>query len=85
MLNLSLTNPLRIDTHYSRQVDSKEQSLIFEVRAQLKPTTFQNKYVVQLKLADGKAATGKLLLNVSKDSTQQLLKVGQHLANTRST
>ena len=82
MLNLSLTNPLRIDTHYSRQVDSKEQSLIFEVRAQLKPTTFQNKYVVQLKLADGKAATGKLLFNVSKDSTQQLLKVGQHLANT---
>lgn len=80
MLVLAITNPLKDGSHYARKTHGQEQPLVFEVRAQLKPTTFQNKYVVQLKQANRKAATGKLLLNVSKDSSHSLLKVGQHIA-----
>ncbi|MFT5862814.1 MAG: competence protein ComEC [Flavobacteriales bacterium] len=79
MLNLAITNPLRDSMHYVERMDGQEHRLIFEVQEQLKPTAFQNKYIVHLKRCNGNPATGKLLLNIGKDSSQALLKVGQHL------
>lgn len=84
MLNVAITNPLKDISHYVERMDGKPHRLLFEVREQLKPTAFQNKYVVQLKQCNGNPATGKLLLNIDKDSSQVQLKVGQHILTRTS-
>lgn len=80
MLQLSIHNPTLHTKHYLQQVDGKAHRLVFEVREHLKPTSFQDKYVVRLKQWDGKPMRGKLLLNTAKDSTQKLLNIGQYVA-----
>ena len=57
-------------THYSNfQIqDTLSHQFIIQIKERLKPGKFYEKYIVEVSKIDGKEASGKLLLNVSKDS-----------------
>ncbi|WP_051583781.1 ComEC/Rec2 family competence protein [Dokdonia sp. PRO95] len=69
-------NTLNNDTHFTHTNTSNPSTFLFTVDQVLKPTMYQDKYVVTLKTINKKAASGKVILNVSKDSASQRLRVG---------
>jgi len=60
--------------HFKHELDSS-QTIVFKIREVLKPGKFYDKYVIDLKMINDQKVTGKLLLNVQKDSTFTSLKV----------
>ena len=63
--------------HYSKVISTKNdisQLITFKVREALKPTAYHNKYVVDILKLDQQSVSGKLLLNVQKDSIHTPLK-----------
>ncbi len=70
------TDPLHyIRTQQKNKID--EKTYLFSVNEILKPTRYQNKYVVELKTINDSVHSGKILLNVSKDSLKDRLSVGK--------
>ena len=73
-----LQEPASQPTHYSHTIESHKQQLLFEVRDVLKSSSFQDKYIVAVHQLDKKQTTGKLLLNVYRDTPNHIpLQVGQ--------
>ncbi len=78
LLNTSLHDDKQFSNHYTNVLtfqDSTNATITFRVREILKPSNYHNKYVIDVLKIDSKNLIGKTLLNVDKDSTQQLLKV----------
>ncbi|WP_396598076.1 ComEC/Rec2 family competence protein [Dokdonia sp. R86516] len=69
-------NALNNDTHFTHTNTNNPSTFLFTVDQVLKPTMYQDKYVVTLKTINKKATSGKVILNVSKDSASQRLRVG---------
>jgi len=80
VLNSSLHNDIQFSDHFTNTIsfnDSTSNTITFNVREVLKPSNYHNKYVINVLDIDSKHVFGKSLLNVTKDSTQQLLKVDE--------
>lgn len=79
---VTLQNPENQPSHYINLVDEHDYpSLVLgNISEKLKPGQFQDKYIVSLKEINGIPATGKLLVNISRDTLSFPLEVGQSLA-----
>lgn len=78
ILITNLHNEKNFSNHYTHQISIKKNTLnaiTFRVREVLKSGNFYDKYVIDLFEIDGEKVTGKLLLNIEKDSTKIPLKV----------
>ncbi len=78
ILTISFHNQKNHSQHYTNQFEAdlnSNSAIIFKVREILKPSNYHNKYIINFKSIDGQKVTGKLLLNIQKDSTKTLLKV----------
>jgi len=77
-LTVNIHNQRAHQSHYSKNIPVENDSsrmIQFRVREVLKSTAFHDKYVVDILKMDNKKVTGKLLLNIQKDSLSQPLEV----------
>ncbi|MEZ4792741.1 MAG: ComEC/Rec2 family competence protein [Gelidibacter sp.] len=87
MLTVNVHNQRLFQDHYSKVVSVESEGskcIFFEIREVLKPTAYHDKYVVNILKIDGEKATGKLLLNVQKDSLSNVLQVDDVLMTSTS-
>jgi competence protein ComEC len=75
---LSLSKDIFSQSYYSKYL-KKHNSLILEVNKTLKPSKNYNKYIVAIKQLNNKKVSGRLLLNIKKDSLSAPLGIGQFL------
>jgi len=71
MLTHQLHDQSNFQNHYTKLTElnnNKPKLIRFKIRERLKPSTYHNKYVVNLIRIDSQNVTGKCLLNISKDS-----------------
>ncbi len=63
--------------HYTNLSDSKRafESVTFQIKKRLKPDAYNNKYIVTVNSYNSKEASGKLLINIQKDSLAKTLNV----------
>lgn len=77
---VKIHNPKNYSSHYSNHIDPKAQpydiGIQFYIKERLKPSFYYNKYIVSTKFVDDKAAHGKILLQVARDSSQNILDIG---------
>lgn len=60
--------------HFSHiAIDDTRELIQIKVLQSLKPDRFNNKYFAQIQALNGKPTTGKILLNISKDSLTKIL------------
>lgn len=71
------SNDLKAPQHYTHEETTHPHTLLFSVEEQFKPTRYQDKYLILLRQVNHQFATGKLLLNVARDSTIAPLRVGE--------
>ncbi|MGM8361498.1 ComEC/Rec2 family competence protein [Flavobacterium sp. ARAG 55.4] len=62
-----------------KTVFEKEHSVTLVIREKLKNTTYNQRYIALIKSIDHKNYSGKILLNISKESTLQTLQTGNIL------
>ncbi|RZV63107.1 MAG: DUF4131 domain-containing protein, partial [Flavobacteriaceae bacterium] len=71
-------------SHIDGAIDDTPKHLHIKVSELLKPSLYQDKYLVELVAIDDQKALGKLLLNIDKDSLNTALDVDDELyINTR--
>lgn len=75
-LTMERSDVLNDSDHYTYHVSNSQSTFLFDIVEQLKPTLYQDKFIARVKTVDGNIISGKVLLNVHKDSTQSTLKVG---------
>ncbi|MFD0991551.1 ComEC/Rec2 family competence protein [Mariniflexile jejuense] len=78
VLVTNLHNEKNNSEHYSYQIKHETDSLktiTFRIREVLKPGNYYDKYIIDLLEINNKKVTGKLLLNIQKDSLTKPLKV----------
>lgn len=69
MLTHMLHNPKHSKTHYSRNIQMNNRSLLnFRIQERLKPSQYHDKYIVDLIKINNQSITGTLILNIEKDS-----------------
>jgi competence protein ComEC len=74
ILTYNVHNQRNFESHYTKHIDSNvigTQTMTLKISDRLKPSLYHNKYVVNLISIDDKVVTGKLLLNIEKDSLNQ--------------
>lgn len=64
-------------SHYTHSLSKNAQTHLVNIDRELKPTLYQNKYIVDLIAINNHSKTGKLLLNVHKDTTTLTPKIGE--------
>jgi len=84
ILLLNIHDPLTKPSHYTYHKVSEPQQLLFSVAEVLKSSSFQEKYIVQLHQLDTTVTSGRVLLNVQRDSLTQPLQIG-HWYMTQTT
>lgn len=70
-------NDLKDSQHYTYSKTSNSQKILFSIEETLKPTRYYDKYVIQVRKIQEQNGSGKILLNVTKDSLSKLLRVGE--------
>ena len=76
ILNVKLKDPLEKTDHYSHSTyNSEEDEILLNIREVLKPTLYAEKYVADVMQLNGRPASGKVLLNIDKDSTSSYSKL----------
>ncbi|WP_299119887.1 ComEC/Rec2 family competence protein [uncultured Winogradskyella sp.] len=66
--------------HYTNLNPSENyNSISFKIRERLKPDAYNDKYIVSVNSFNNKSASGKLLINIRKDSLNQSLAVDDYL------
>ncbi|RMB56767.1 ComEC family competence protein [Dokdonia sinensis] len=75
----AIHNPLLQEHHYVHKADSLDHTVHLNIVEKLKPSAYQDKFVGRVLLMDSKTVTGKVLLNVSKDSLAPSLRVGDNV------
>lgn len=66
-------------TNYYRHHLKDDYTSILKVKKVLKPSVYYDKYEVEVVQIDSLKTKGKILLNITKDSLQNLLKVDDHV------
>ncbi len=80
---VSLRLPQNEPTHYSNHPygnNEQQTILVGEVVEILKPGVFQDKYIIRAGELNGELVTGKILLNISRDSLGVPFKIGDKVA-----
>ncbi|QED38191.1 ComEC/Rec2 family competence protein [Antarcticibacterium arcticum] len=83
IFSVSLRLPQNIPLHYVNHLyvqSAKPGILIGEVVEILKPGAYQDKYIVRARDLNGEPVSGKILLNISRDSLPQHYKIGDRIA-----
>ncbi|MDO1501524.1 ComEC/Rec2 family competence protein [Winogradskyella maritima] len=77
MLSLSFHDDRLDDRHYVLfEIDQNQlYTIAFKIDERLKPDRYNDKYIIELQGINSEIATGKVLLNISKDSLPLNLKV----------
>ncbi len=78
---VKIHNLYNYSNHYSNEIDKREINknsigIKFHITERLKSTAHYNKYIIAVKLIKNKAAHGKMLLKIPKDSSLNVLDVG---------
>lgn len=76
--SVSIHNPKNFANHYSHFISNETDALktiTFRVREVLKPNTYYDTYIVDVLKTGRHAVSGKSILNIPKDSTQNALNV----------
>ena len=83
MTSYTIQNEKLGSHHYTNltSIDSFN-SIQFKIKERLKPDSYNNKYIVSLQSCNNEKATGKLLINVKRDSLTQSLSVDDLLFTT---
>lgn len=82
VLTLNINNQLNFKDHYSKKdivIIDTVYSINFRIREVLKPSLYHDKYIIDVLKLNTETVSGKLLLNVEKDSTKVNLKVDEIL------
>lgn len=79
ILSISLWQPKNRSDHYSHQDLSEAHTWHIKIQEVLKPTTFSERYIGIIKNRNNKNVSGKLILNLSLDSTKQQYLVDDEL------
>lgn len=72
ILTATLHQQSNFKNHYSKNIVKKNDTtntINFKIRETLKPTSYQNKYIIDILRIDDRVTSGKALLNISIDST----------------
>ncbi len=80
--SITFINEINKSTFYAKHSGfsiSEPQTAIISIRKVLKPTQFHNKYEAYVIKLNNKKTTGKILVNIEKDSGNITLKVDQQL------
>ncbi len=83
-LVVNLHNDRQYPDHYSRVIFEENDSkhlLTFKIREVLKPTAYHDKYVIDILKVEDEHVSGKLLLNIQKDSLSNTLQVDDILVS----
>lgn len=76
----TLTYPPNNPDHYTKMLNDKDIPIIKGyISERLKPNDYNEKYYFKIQSVDKKAATGKLLVTVPKDSVRHIYKAGDIL------
>ncbi|RKE98378.1 ComEC/Rec2 family competence protein [Ichthyenterobacterium magnum] len=75
ILVYNLHNQSTFKNHYLNSINPESQHVTFKVKKQLKPSNYHNKYIIEVLKINNQSVSGKSLLNILKDSTQNALKV----------
>lgn len=85
ILVVNLHNQQLFENHYTNKVDiEKEATVLFRIREVLKPNAYYDKYIVDVLKVDDVKVSGKLLLNIQKDSLQNTITVDDVLMSKAS-
>ena len=60
--------PVNQEFHFSHRASYQNQNTVLEIQEILKPTSYQHKYIGKVYSSDGHYSSGKLLVNINKDS-----------------
>ncbi|MCB4797264.1 ComEC/Rec2 family competence protein [Neotamlana laminarinivorans] len=77
-LTVKLHNPINFKNHYTQKVslnNTSTHTIKFKVREVLKPGNYYDKYIVDILSLEDETTKGKILINIEKDTTYNLLKV----------
>ncbi|MDU8885178.1 ComEC/Rec2 family competence protein [Yeosuana sp. MJ-SS3] len=79
ILTVNLHNQKNFEDHYSHKISSKSEShvLLLKVREVLKSSAFHDKYVVNVIKMNNNEVSGKILLNIAKDSSKNQLTIDE--------
>lgn len=79
---VSLQAPENRSSHYIHLAEENMEPSVLQgnISEKLKPGMYQDKYILSLKQFNGRPTTGKILLNISRDTLTPPLDVGQNLA-----
>lgn len=72
---ISLRDVSQQKTHYSHFITDKH-TVVLQINKVLKPTAYHNKYYANILQIDKHNSTGKVVLNIAKDSLSKKLKLG---------
>uniref|UniRef100_UPI00404B3AF8 ComEC/Rec2 family competence protein n=3 Tax=Gelidibacter sp. TaxID=2018083 RepID=UPI00404B3AF8 len=85
ILVVNLHNQKLYKNHYTNKADiEKVATVLFRIREVLKPNAYYDKYIVDVLKIDDTQVSGKLLLNVQKDSLQNTITVDDILISKTS-
>lgn len=83
IISYSVQNEKLQPYHYTNLKSEDFNAIIFKIEERLKPDSYNDKYIVSVNSFNDKTATGKLLINVKRDSSNIPLSV-DNLAFTSS-
>ncbi|WP_452227514.1 ComEC/Rec2 family competence protein [Lacinutrix cladophorae] len=78
VVNTNMHNEKRLDNHYIHY-KTIPKSITIRIEEVLKPSNYNDKYIVEILKTDTLASSGKALLNIKKDSLQKKLEVDEIL------
>ncbi|MCK0191022.1 ComEC family competence protein [Arenibacter sp. F20364] len=73
IFSLSLSESKNIGQHYSQQLSEENRLFTLKIREVLKPNSYSDRYVVHIKSMDSLQVSGKVLLNITADSSVRSL------------
>ncbi len=79
ILIISLSNPLNRSSHYSNSSVEGNQTIRLKIKEVLKPTSFSNRYIADIKSVNNQSTTGKVLLSFPADSLLEPLPIDEEL------
>ena len=71
------TDDLLDQDHYTHLATGKSQTLLICIDEPLKPSAYQDKFIASVQTINNHRGTGRILLNISKDSTKETPRVGE--------
>lgn len=72
----TVSDHLQDKNHFTHYPSTDTQTFLLSIEESLKPTAYQDKYVASLHKVDDHASSGRILLNISKDSLDRSLEIG---------